>query len=1084
MKSNIKKKIRHIVCDIIAMAVSCSCFAMPVVFANEPAAWVVDFETTSGKIELVKGSIYDTGDPGHGKVLKCVPGLAPANIWATDNRAGMLESKDYVFSFEFCAKQKNVGWTMQLWSETKKAFLCFTMNYDGRVGFIKDGGYIPPGPDPANFLATSYEANRWYTADVVIDVDGGIKYYIDGKYLDENQLPANFGRGQFFVALLNGKAEWVPTGTTVDPDTQALYMDNFKVTYTGDNSFYMTTKAETDGVSLSFSETPVTDLTQVEIRACDTGDKLDAEIEQSGKKLTITSAQLVSGKQYAVILPENVTSVSGNTLKDKLIYFSYGGAVSPSVENVVLTDIYGENYGPLSEMPITQTLLTVEFNGNVDSDVNTILSNITLSDEENQTVLLQNPKKNANKIEIEIAEFLKMSKRYKLTVESFGGMPAYEAVFYTNDEVIQGYFPVNIVKANGDSVHYVTEEEVFASTEIINTTNKADKAVITLAAYTEDGGKLKLISVKTKQIDIPSLSRVVIGPDAEETNRLKLTVTAEAELVKAFIWQLSENKSIPVAEAVMVNVYTPTTVQENSEGVFENENGEVSVVAKGLKAESDTAVFVTGLNTAYGDAVAFTDQLKTDEIGNLKACFDMNGCTSGDYTVTVIDADGKEKKYDFVYVSPTEFSSANGIANKLDSATDATDCATALADYAMLGISKELYDSVNINQTAEILFNKLRNEQIIVANGSWLDASKIAKQAFIMGAAANGKLENVFDYKDELVLEENENWEWYSKSYVRESVQKAMTTRLRGTYTTECDFYKLLEEGFVLSVVYDSDGVANVKEVLGEFAGDIGITSTGKDATYRDINGLYFENYSLLKAKFEEFEKRGTGGGSSAGGGGSSGGGATSGGTTGAGDFRTEYIGEISKQPEAEKIPDNIFEDLDGYSWAKQAIVYLAEQRIVTGRTDKKFCPSEPVTREEFAAMLVRAFVKNDESSDVIFKDAKSGEWYNQYLSKAVSAGIVTGYDDGRFGIGEKITRQDMVVMLSRAAEYAGIILDASDDDVSFVDDSSIADYAKTAVYAMKNAEIVNGVSAEYFSPLENAQRAQAAKVIFGLMNI
>ena len=53
-----------------------------------------------------------------------------------------------------------------------------------------------------------------------------------------------------------------------------------------------------------------------------------------------------------------------------------------------------------------------------------------------------------------------------------------------------------------------------------------------------------------------------------------------------------------------------------------------------------------------------------------------------------------------------------------------------------------------------------------------------------------------------------------------------------------------------------------------------------------------------------------------------------------------------------------------------------------------------------------------------------------------------------------------------------------------FADDSEISDYAKEAVYVFKEAGIVNGVSEDKFSPSTNASRAQAAKVIFELLNV
>ena len=133
--------------------------------------------------------------------------------------------------------------------------------------------------------------------------------------------------------------------------------------------------------------------------------------------------------------------------------------------------------------------------------------------------------------------------------------------------------------------------------------------------------------------------------------------------------------------------------------------------------------------------------------------------------------------------------------------------------------------------------------------------------------------------------------------------------------------------------------------------------------------------------------------------------------------------------------------------------------------------------------MLVRAFAESAEGTDVSFTDASENAWYGEYLKKAVGAGIIKGYDDGRFGVGEFITRQDMVVMLNRTAKYTGIVFETENPE-KFSDDAQISDYAKEAVYLFKEAGIVNGVSDSEFSPKANANRAQAAKVIFELLNV
>ena len=518
---------------------------------------------------------------------------------------------------------------------------------------------------------------------------------------------------------------------------------------------------------------------------------------------------------------------------------------------------------------------------------------------------------------------------------------------------------------------------------------------------------------------------------------------------------------------------TSATVPQGEEGICQSENGSMTLIAKDKKADSEYTVAVTAKGKAYGDDAVYADQLISDAEGTAAIAFNMSS-VSGDYTAIITDSDGVAEEFDFAYVNPAEFAQT---AEKLDGATSAKEYEDIIkVDYQSLGISEKLFESVDLTQTAELLYNKVQDEKITLAETLWSDGVELAKKSFIIGAVANGSVDNLFVYSDELNLKEDKNWEWYTKEYVKENVQKAITTRQTGNYTTEDEFYEKLTESYVLSVVKSPDGVGNLKEVVQNFADEIGIKETSKDSTYRALVGIDFDTYKDLKDKFNELEKAGITSKPSGGGGG--------GGGSRGGSLSKEYATEMKPETVTEPIEKDIFEDIEDFGWAKQSIVYLAEKRIVTGKTKTEFCPDDSVTREEFAAMLVRAFAENAETAKVSFTDTEDGAWYIEYLGKAVQTGIIKGYDDGRFGIGETITRQDMAVMLNRAAEYAGVVLEAETGGETFSDDKEIADYAKEAVYALKKAGIINGVTVDSYAPLQSANRAQAAKVIFGLLNI
>ncbi|MBS7297605.1 MAG: S-layer homology domain-containing protein [Eubacteriales bacterium] len=174
------------------------------------------------------------------------------------------------------------------------------------------------------------------------------------------------------------------------------------------------------------------------------------------------------------------------------------------------------------------------------------------------------------------------------------------------------------------------------------------------------------------------------------------------------------------------------------------------------------------------------------------------------------------------------------------------------------------------------------------------------------------------------------------------------------------------------------------------------------------------------------------------------------------------------------------FNDISDVDWAKEAINYLAEKGIVSGRGEKQFAPKDNVKREEFVTMLVRAFdLKNDGNSDMNFSDVNTDEWYAPYIKTAYALGIVKGVSEEEFGTGIYISRQDMAVMITRAKN-----IETADSmpENTFADEDQIADYARVSVAYLKNAGVINGYDDGSFRPYGNATRAETAKILYGLL--
>jgi len=177
------------------------------------------------------------------------------------------------------------------------------------------------------------------------------------------------------------------------------------------------------------------------------------------------------------------------------------------------------------------------------------------------------------------------------------------------------------------------------------------------------------------------------------------------------------------------------------------------------------------------------------------------------------------------------------------------------------------------------------------------------------------------------------------------------------------------------------------------------------------------------------------------------------------------------------------FDDIGNVSWAKESIEALAARSIVRGIGDGAFNPNGYVTRAEFIKMLMEAFDLIDESAKCEFSDVKEGSWYYSAVASAWKLGIVKGKGDAGFGVNDRISREDMSVMVYRTVMLLKIKLEGKGKAV-FSDREQIAAYAIDAVEAMQRAGIISGIGEGLFAPKDGATRAQATVIIYKILNL
>ena len=221
--------------------------------------------------------------------------------------------------------------------------------------------------------------------------------------------------------------------------------------------------------------------------------------------------------------------------------------------------------------------------------------------------------------------------------------------------------------------------------------------------------------------------------------------------------------------------------------------------------------------------------------------------------------------------------------------------------------------------------------------------------------------------------------------------------------------------------------------------------------------------------------------------GGSSGGSGSSGGTrsSGSGIFIQPVSATSSDEiSEPEDSADEFaFLDLDTCPWAEESIRALWEMGVVNGRSKEQFDPDAEVKREEFIKMLSIALNFDGGGETQTFTDIPGDSIFLPYIESAAKSGVTEGMDNGIWGYGQMITRQDMVVMCYRAVNIKGAKLPAYASDMHFSDSNQISDYAREAIAAMTSAELVTGTE-KGFEPHEFTTRAQAACLIHRMVQL
>ena len=185
---------------------------------------------------------------------------------------------------------------------------------------------------------------------------------------------------------------------------------------------------------------------------------------------------------------------------------------------------------------------------------------------------------------------------------------------------------------------------------------------------------------------------------------------------------------------------------------------------------------------------------------------------------------------------------------------------------------------------------------------------------------------------------------------------------------------------------------------------------------------------------------------------------------------------EVEKTEETETIS---FLDVKENDWFYEAVSYAVENGLMSGMSEDIFAPNTPLTREMLAVVLYNVEGQPESTEANTFTDVKGDMWYTDAILWANENGIVAGYDNSAYGVGDLITREQFATILYRYAQFKGY--DTTQGGMAvreFSDYENISDYARPAMAWAVNAGIMGGMDDGTLMPQGKATRAEAATML------
>ncbi len=174
------------------------------------------------------------------------------------------------------------------------------------------------------------------------------------------------------------------------------------------------------------------------------------------------------------------------------------------------------------------------------------------------------------------------------------------------------------------------------------------------------------------------------------------------------------------------------------------------------------------------------------------------------------------------------------------------------------------------------------------------------------------------------------------------------------------------------------------------------------------------------------------------------------------------------------------FSDLSSRHWAKGFIDPLIQKGWLSGFRNATFQPDAPMTRAQFAALLVGAFDPEPKRPAVKFRDVADDFWAASVIQQAYRAQFISGFPDLTFDPNFPLTKLQALLALVSGLNMQAVSPANLRSLQFYTDKSDIPGYAESAIATATQLGLVfNRPNLAELRPNRAATRAEVSAMVY-----